>query len=143
MKLPRLDDNFGWDGHMGLTAPAMIDTGFENRYMAHLKEGVHESLDFLGRDYYGAICAVRERLGEWKDQNSVSRGLSPATKLAKNIVPMPTDESTRLPRFTHCLYVDQGCLDTLTAHANPKATGRSPRSPLVAVIDSDYPNRQP
>ncbi|KAI1376398.1 hypothetical protein F4677DRAFT_90826 [Hypoxylon crocopeplum] len=134
-----------------------------NRYVTCLKEDVHEDLDYLGRDYLMEQYAqwtviedkealdgaskqqVRERFAEWRDQHSVSRELSEAAQLVRNLVPMPTNASTRLPRFTYCLYVDQKCLDTLTAHADVNATAKpfGPRPRLVVVvIDGDFPDQR-
>ncbi|KAI1129346.1 hypothetical protein F5Y10DRAFT_238400 [Nemania abortiva] len=181
MKLSDLGDGFGWNDTMGITARAMIDTGFEvwgfliyrctygdddvwDRYMTHLKEAVHKDLDILGRDILMEQYAqwtviedketldgaskqeVRERFIQWRDQNSVSRELSEATQLVRTIMPMQTDASTRLPRFTYCLYVDQKCLDTLAAHVDAKATDLGLRLPpplVVVIIDGDYPDQRP
>ncbi|RYP85138.1 hypothetical protein DL769_001042 [Monosporascus sp. CRB-8-3] len=171
MTLSDVPDDWIYNGPMGDTIRYMRETGFHewgfviyrcvygdddiwNRYIAALKEDVHEDLDYNGRDLLleqyaqwavvedkdaldGAPKSrVRQRFVEWRNQHSVSRGVSP--------VPLPTDASNRLPRFTYCLYVDQKCLDTLRAHVNAKAARRAPGlgprpPPLVAVvIDGDF-----
>lgn len=176
MKLSDLPGDWDWSQYMGWTCRYMLETGFEewgfliyrcaygdddtwDRYMAYLREAVHEDLVYQGREHLMEQYArwsvvedraaldgasrqqVRRRFVEWRDQNSVSRQLPVGQVLA----PLLSDTSPRLPRFTCCLYVDQECLDTLQAHADAKAAakalGRIP--PLIAVvIDGDFSDQQ-
>lgn len=80
---------------------------------------------------------------EWRDKHSVEREEHWTKKL---LPPMARDPSTRLPRYTYCLYVDQKCLDTVTAFAEkfPKPSRFAPSPPpLVAVlIDGDFDESQ-
>lgn len=81
---------------------------------------------------------IRRRFVEWRDQHQVRR--------EESALPLPDDASSRLPRFTYCLYIDQKCLDSLEPHLKGKAAYDQPGSrsaahppPLVAVlIDGDF-----
>ncbi|KAK4035132.1 hypothetical protein C8A01DRAFT_38406 [Parachaetomium inaequale] len=82
---------------------------------------------------------VRQRFVAWREGRIVRRPGHP--------FPLPTDPSTILPRFSHCLYVDRACLATLGPHlaAKPSDISRPhlPPPPLVAIIiDGDYVPRQ-
>jgi hypothetical protein len=128
------------------------DDDLWERYLAALKQDVDEDLKYNGCDRLLAQYAqwtvvedlelnaaskdeVREHFKRRNEHHSEvpSRDVSP-----------PTDASSRLPRFTYCLYVDQKCLDTLKEHAEAKSKrkqpGLGPRPPsLVAVvIDADF-----
>ncbi|KAH8160002.1 hypothetical protein CIB48_g8256 [Xylaria polymorpha] len=65
---------------------------------------------------------------------SVEWQLPDAARLAGEVFPTPNDASTRLPRFTYCLYVNQECLDTRKAYLDAKANGTPSVPYLVAVI---------
>ncbi|KAI1350843.1 hypothetical protein F5Y01DRAFT_137019 [Xylaria sp. FL0043] len=126
-----------------------------DRYMQALKDEVHNNLVWCGREWLMEQYAqwtviedketldgapkkeVRERFVQWRDEHSVSYELPVAAQIARAAFPTPRDASTRLPRFTYCLYVDQKCLDTLKAYLDAKANGT--RASVVAVvIDGDY-----
>ncbi|KAI1742855.1 hypothetical protein F4680DRAFT_411894 [Xylaria scruposa] len=128
-----------------------------NRYMEAFKERVHHELEYHGRDWLLEQYAqwtvvedeetlngaskqqVRERFVQWRDQHSVSQELSEAVMLARQSAFWATHPSTRLPRFTYCLYVDQKCLDTLKRYSEAKASGSSLLDwPVIVMIDGDY-----
>ncbi|KAI0517891.1 hypothetical protein F5B22DRAFT_635731 [Xylaria bambusicola] len=128
-----------------------------NRYMEAFKEQVHSTLEYYGRDHLLEQYAqwtvvedeetlngaskqqVRERFVQWRDQHGVSRELSEAATIARQSAFWATHESTLLPRFTYCLYVDQKCLDTLKRYSAAKASGAGRTDwPVIVMIDGDY-----
>ncbi|KAI8631761.1 hypothetical protein F5Y19DRAFT_472644 [Xylariaceae sp. FL1651] len=143
MKLSKLTDGFDWNNHMGTTARRMRDTGFEtwgfliyrctygddaawDCYMQLFKEQVHDDL----------VCFGRELLMEQYPQWTVIEDKETLDGASKKQGGLPTrnDASTRLPRFTYCLYVDQRCLDTMKAYLDAKDSGAPLLPYLVAVI---------
>ncbi|KAL2210215.1 hypothetical protein CC79DRAFT_486036 [Sarocladium strictum] len=130
------------------------------RYIAALKIAVHQYLVHCGREHLleqyadwtvkdglaeeernteNAIASkdhVRRLFVQWRDQHEVRRSRFMFLNFLQT--------STRLPRFTYCIYVDHKCLVSLGTHEKGKYERLSPRlglssSPLVVVlIDGDY-----
>lgn len=89
-----------------------------------------------------SIDAVRDLFVKWRDEHSVER----KPHWTSQVIPTAKDPPLRLPRFTYCLYVDQKCLNTVTAFAEkfppPHRFAPIP-PPLVAVmIDGDFDESQ-
>jgi hypothetical protein len=89
-----------------------------------------------------SIDTVRRKFVEWRDTHNVER----EEHWVKRLIPMAKDPPNRLPRFTYCIYVDQKCLNTLTAFAEkyPPPHRRAPKPPslVVALVDGDYDESQ-
>lgn len=75
---------------------------------------------------------------KWRNEHSVEEEVHWTTKL----MPLLQDPPNRLPRFTYCLYVDQKCLNTVSAFSQsfPRPSRRASRPPplVAALIDGDF-----
>ncbi|KAJ0120530.1 hypothetical protein J7T55_015259 [Diaporthe amygdali] len=127
------------------------------RYMKYFEEDIIEGLEHHGGDVVlpqyarwtviedqetldsASIDTVRDMFVEWRNKHQVELEERWINRI---IPPLLRDAPNRLPRFTYCLYVDQKCLNTVTAFAEkfPKPSFLAPiPPPLVAVlVDSDF-----
>jgi hypothetical protein len=69
-----------------------------------------EDREALGGASIDAVC---EKFVEWRDEHAVEH----EEHWVRRMIPLAKDAPSRLPRLTYCLYVDQKCLNTVTAFA--------------------------
>lgn len=175
MQLEEISDNHDWrNSSFGPTVQYMKETKFHTwgfliyrcasydndtlwqSYLTHLKANIHEDLVFNGTDKLLEQYAqwtvidsselsgatkdqIRTQFSGWRDEHSRSWTLPPFSSDYNNAT------STRLPRFTYCLYVDEKCLKTLKPHvdaaekrAQNGGWGPNPPPLAVVIIDGDF-----
>ncbi|KAK5993962.1 hypothetical protein PT974_07400 [Cladobotryum mycophilum] len=125
------------------------DDALWQRYMDEMKEQIRNELDRYGREellmQYLSFTVIedpslegaskddiRKRFADWVAENNFDHPYLRGH-------PFPGLSRNPIPRFTHCLYVDQKCLDTLPIYEAWRDTGRAGIDLFVTsvIIDLD------
>lgn len=165
--VPTLNESNVYDHKLGHIIQGMQQTGFHkwgfviyrctysddeawHRFSLHIKQSIIRTLDLYGQQFLleryldlksvedhqmvenASKTQVRAQFAEWAVAHRAigQRGPGTETRFAKMI-----------PRYNHCVYVDQKCLDTLLAHEAWDQNGRQGNTPSIVEDLTNLYNR--